>query len=127
MPCADGQTDDDHQHDGEEPVQTPILHGQCADAADEGDHRADGQIDVGGDDDHQHTYRGDEHVGVLLEQRDHVVRIEQAAAGEDLEYDDHHNQREEDAVGASVTEQQLLEGLGFYLVVALLDGGGICS
>ena len=32
VPCADGQTDDDHQHDGEEPVQTPILHGQCADA-----------------------------------------------------------------------------------------------
>ena len=127
MPCADGQADDDHQDDGEEPVQPPVFHGQGSDAADEGDHGADGQIDVGGDDDHQHAYCGDKHVGVLLEQRNHVVRVEQTPSGEDLEHDDHDDQREEDAVGPGVAEQQLLEGLGFYLVVALLDGGGICS
>ena len=120
VPRADGQADRDHQED-RGPPRDPVLHGQGAHAADERDHGAHGQIDVRGDDDHQHADGGHEHVRVLLEQGDHVVRIQQAPARQDLEDDDHQHEGQVDAVGTHVAQQQGLQAL---FVPALLGCGG---
>ena len=53
---------------------------------------------MGGDDDHDHADCQNDHVGVLLDQRDEAVRLQQDAIGEELEHEHDDDQRAHDAV-----------------------------
>ena len=73
--------------------------------ADEAGDRAHGQVDVAGDDDDDHADGQDQDVAVLLNDVGDVQRLQQDAAGPDLEQDDDHGQGDEDAVLAEVALQ----------------------
>jgi hypothetical protein len=90
----------------------PVHHRDGEDPTDERDDGADREVDVAGDDDHDHADGEDHDVGVLLEQARHVVRHEQLAAGEQLEEDDDRDEGTDDAVLAQVGLLGSLASLG---------------
>jgi hypothetical protein len=75
----------------------PLRDHDAGHGARERDDRADRQVDVAGDDDHDHADREDQDVAVLHDQVRHVDRCERDAAGRRLEEQDDHDQRDEQA------------------------------
>ena len=82
-----GAEDEPDEH-GEEPGQVERRRRERDHDADERGDGADGQVDVTGDDHEDHPDGQDQHVGVLLDQVDHVAgREHHVAGGDDLEQD----------------------------------------
>ena len=81
-----------------------------ATGADESGDRTDGQVDVAGNDHHDHADRQNQDVAVLDHEVGDVLRLEQDSVGQDLEQQDDQDQGDEDA---NLTEAACQEPEGF--------------
>ena len=80
----------------------PVGHQQRVGHRDEPDERPDRQVDVARHDDQDHAGRDDRDAGGLDGQRDHVRRLDELAAAQDVEREQDHDERDEHAEQAEV-------------------------
>ncbi len=98
LPGADEGTDGEAEDDRGPHREVPDRHRLRDDDADDRRDRTDGQVDVAGDDDHDHAERQDQDVRVLQEQVDHVGGLEDQALRRDREEDQDRDERDDHAV-----------------------------
>ena len=122
LPAADDQADDERDEDCEHPVDALPFHQYGAHTAYEGHDRADRQIDMRGDDNHDHADGEDDHVGVLLDERDEAVGLEQHALGEEFEDEHDDDERAHDAVLLRIVGQCREESRALLFCWGCIDG-----
>ena len=99
LPHADDARCGQADHDDDDGVEVGVGQHLRAERADKADRGTDGQVDVAaGQDAQQHAAGHHQHVGVLQQQVRQVLRVEQAAAGQEREQGKHHHQGDDHGV-----------------------------
>ena len=97
LPGADQHSHEQPEQDGQRPREVPVPHRGGHHDADESGNGSDRQVDVAGDDHHDHADGEDEDIGVLADQVDQVAGRQRQSVGQVLEEQNDGDQAEEDA------------------------------
>lgn len=130
LPGARDRSDDQGEHEGQDPGDIVLDHHDRGGRGDECGQRADGQVDVPGDDDDHHADGENQDVAVLKDEVGDVVRLEQDSVGPYLEEDDDQPEGDEHPVLAHVAAGRVQEeaagrrGRGRGLLAGALRGVG---